>query len=291
MSRGYIVNLVTRTIKKWLEDDAKTYCASLAFYFILSLPAFLLFSTSIGGIFLGSNNIEDTILNYLQGSVDKRIINMTIVLFRHIPKINSLSISALIGLALLLWSASNFFRQLKNFLDRAWDIKPAKSNNVKDFLKNAVLSFVIVIFFGVLLVIDTIIGSAVYSGLKLFQGFLPFSSNFVGYAGSISSFFMLVLFFVIMYRILPDKNLDLKSTFVGSLVTAILTNTGKYVIELYFLYSNPASVYGGVGSIIGVFLLVYYSSIMITIGAEFTKVYSECGLVRDGHTRELLISS
>ena len=204
-------------------------------------------------------------LNNLQGVVDKRIINMIIVLFKHIPMINSLSISALIGLVILLWSASNFFRQLKNFINRAWDIQPTKFNNVKDFLKNVILSFVVVIFFGVLLVVGTIIEGVVYSGLRLSQGFLTFPSIIVEYAGSISSFLVLVLFFMLIYRILPDKSLDFKSIFVGSFVTAILTNTGKYVIELYFTYSNPTSIYGGIGSIIGIFLLVYYSLIMVTI--------------------------
>ena len=154
MSRGYIGNLVTRTIKEWLEDDAITYSAALAFYFVLSLPALLLFSVSVGSIFLKSKNLQDTILNYLQGVVDERIINMIIVLFEHIPEINSLSISALIGFVLLLWSASNIFRQLKNFLERAWDIKPAESSNIKDFIRDAIVSSIIVIFFGGLLVVS-----------------------------------------------------------------------------------------------------------------------------------------
>jgi membrane protein len=55
----------------------------------------------------------------------------------------------------------------------------------------------------------------------------------------------------------------------------ILVTIGKYAIGLYFAYSNPASIYGAVGSIVGLFLFIYYISIIITIGAEFTKVYSE----------------
>ena len=60
MSWGYIGNLVTRTIKEWLEDDSITYSAALAFYFVLSLPALLLFSVSLGSIFLKSKNLQDT---------------------------------------------------------------------------------------------------------------------------------------------------------------------------------------------------------------------------------------
>lgn len=275
MSLGYIKNLFVRTIKEWLQDDAMTYSAALAFYFVLSLPALLLFSVSVGSIFLKSENIQGTILDYLDDVVDERVISMIVMLFERIPEIHSLSISALIGLILLLWTASNIFRQLKNFLQKAWDIEPVESNGIMSYVKNTAMSFVFVIFFGGLLVASIIIEGIIYVGSSLFHNYLPFSPVITSYAGSIASFLILVLFFVLIYRILPDTNLDFKSVFVGSVVTVVLITIGKYAVGLLFTYSNPASVYGAVGSIIGLFLLIFYSSIMMTIGAEFTKVYSE----------------
>lgn len=275
MSLGYIKNLLVRTIKEWLQDDAMTYSAALAFYFVLSLPALLLFSVSVGSIFLKSENIQSTILDYLDDVVDERVISMIVMLFERIPEIHSLSISALIGLILLLWTASNIFRQLKNFLQKAWDIEPVESNGIMSYVKNTAMSFVFVIFFGGLLVASIIIEGIIYVGSSLFHNYLPFSPVITSYAGSIASFLILVLFFVLIYRILPDTNLDFKSVFVGSVVTVVLITIGKYAVGLLFTYSNPASVYGAVGSIIGLFLLIFYSSIMMTIGAEFTKVYSE----------------
>lgn len=275
MSREYIANLVITTVKEWLEDDAMTYSAALAFYFVLSIPALLLFSVSIGSIFLKSENIQNTILENLHGVVDERVINMVVLLFESIPEINSLSISALIGLILLLWSASNIFRQLRNFLERAWDIKPAESRGVRDFIKNTIISFIFVITFGGLLMISIIVEGVIYMSSSLFHEILPFSPLIANYAGSIASFLILVFFFMLVYRVLPNTKLDFKAVFVGSLVTVILITIGKYAVGLFFTYSNPTSVYGAVGSIIGLFLLIFYSSIMMTIGAEFTKVYSE----------------
>lgn len=275
MSQQYVKNLVVRTIKKWLEDSAMTYSAALAYYFVLSLPALLLFSVSIGSIFLKSEHLQSKIINNLQGAADERIINMIILLFERIPEINSLSISALIGFIFLLWSASNVFRQLKNFLERAWDIKPSESNSIKDFIRDAIMSFVIVIFFGGLLVMSILIEGFLYAASKLFQQFLPFSSVIADSTGSIASFLILMLFFILVYRVLPDKTFDFRSVSVGALITAILVTIGKYAIVLFIAYNNPTSVYGAIGSIIGLFLLFYYSSIMITLGAEFTKVYSE----------------
>ena len=275
MSWRYIRNLVVRTIKEWLEDDAMTYSAALAFYFVLSLPALLLFSVSVGSIFLRSKSLQDTILNYLQGVIDEGMKSMIVLLFERIPEIDSLSISALIGLVLLLWSASNFFRQFKNFLEKAWGIKPAESNTIKDYIRDTIKYFLIVIFLGGLLMISIIVEGILYTVSRFSKGLLPFSPVVEDYTGSIASFLILVLFFMVLYRVLPNIKLNLKSLFVGSLVTVILITIGKYAIALYFTYSDPISIYGAIGSITGLFLLIYYSTIMVTIGAEFTKVYSE----------------
>jgi len=275
MRSGRIRNLVTRTLKEWMEDDAKTHSAALAFYFVLSLPAFLLFSVSIGSIFLRSKRIQENIIENMRGFVDQSVLDMTTALFEHIPEIDSLSIGALVGFLLLLWSASNVFRQLKNFLEKAWNIKPAEPSAVKDFFTDATVSFFVVIVFGGLLSLSIIVEGVLYAASKMFHEFFYFSLTLAQYAGFTAGFLILVIFFMLVYRILPDTKLDMRSAFAGSLVTVILINIGKYALGLYFSYINPVSVYGAVGSITGLFLLIYYSSIMITIGAEFTKVYSE----------------
>lgn len=275
MSLEYIGKLITGTMKEWVEDNAQTYSAALAFYFVLSLPALLLFSVSVGSIFLRSKRIQDNIIDNLQGLVDQGVIDMINVLFESIPKVHSLSIGALVGFVILLWSASNVFRQLKNFLEIAWDFEPVESNTIKKFIKNSTVSFFVVIVFGGLLALSIIVEGVLYAASKLFQEIFPFPPVFAQYAGSIASFLILVLFIMLVYRVLPDTKLDLKPSFVGSLVTVILITIGKYALGLYFTYINLTSVYGAVGSIVGLFLLIYYISIMITIGAEFTKVYSE----------------
>jgi membrane protein len=252
-----------------------TYSAALAFYFVLSLPALLLLSVSIGSIFLRSKSLQDNILNHLEGVIDEGMRNMIILLFERIPELSSLSISALIGLILLLWSASNIFRQLKNFLERAWEIKPVETNTVQGIIEDFVVSVVIFIFFGGLLVMSILIEGFLYAASEFFHQFLPFPPVIADYTGSIVSFLILVLFFILVYRVLPDKSFDFKSIFVGAIVTAVLVTIGKYAIVLFFTYNNPTNIYGAIGSIIGLFLLFYYSSIMITLGAEFTKVYSE----------------
>ena len=275
MSLEYFKDLIIGTLREWVEDNGKTYSAALAYYLVLSLPALLLLSVSVGSIFLKSKDIQELIFNALKGVVDERIIGLINLLFEQIPEVESLSISALIGFAFLLWSASNVFRHLKNFLEQMWDVQPAENGTVRGFIRNVILSFIVVIIFGGLLVISILVEGILFRSSKYLQEYLPFSVGFVQYTSSIASFLILVLFFMFIYRVLPDTKLDFKPTFIGALVTVILITIGKYAFGIYLLFSGINSLYGVIGSIIGLFLWLYYTSVMFTIGVEFTKVYSE----------------
>jgi len=61
---------------------------------------------------------------------------------------------------------------------------------------------------------------------------------------------------------------------VGSLVTAVLFNIGKFAIGYYLGKSAFASVYGAAGSLLVLLLWTYYSAQIFLFGAELTKSYS-----------------
>ena len=268
-------NLITRTKNEWTKDNSLVYSAALSYYLVLSLPALLMILVYIGSLFLVSKQIQNNIIGSLQGHVNPSVIDMITVLFDRVPSFSTHSIGALISFLFLLWSASNVFRQLKNFLEKAWEVKPKESNTIKDFIWDAIVSFFIVIGFGGLLVLSVVIQEVFYAASILLKGVFPLSPSVAQYVGFAASFLTLVLFFVLVYRVLPDTKLDLKPVTVGSFLTVILIMIGAYVMTLYLRYSNPASAYGVLGAILAFFLLIYYSTIMFTIGAEFTKIYSE----------------
>ena len=53
-------------------------------------------------------------------------------------------------------------------------------------------------------------------------------------------------------------------------MTSLLFLAGKYLIGFYFAASDPASVYGAAGSLVLILLWVYYTCLILFLGAEFT---------------------
>jgi membrane protein len=80
--------------------------------------------------------------------------------------------------------------------------------------------------------------------------------------------------FALVYKYLPQERLAWRDVWVGSLVTAILFNVGKFAIGYYLGKSAFASVYGAAGSLLVLLLWTYYSAQIFLFGAEFTKSYS-----------------
>jgi membrane protein len=274
MNAGKIKELAASTIQNWREHNSITDSAALSFYLLLSLPAILLFSVSVGSLFLHSGQVQDVIVGYVEGVVDASVIDGLKTFPTNMPETNSLSFSALTGFLLLLWGAGNVFRQFKKFLDRLWEVPLSQGNFARNFLEDVLLSSITVVVFGGLIVVSTLLEALLLTGSRLLYGYLPLS-GLVQYAGTIAGLMVFVMLFIFVYLVLPDVDLSVRCVIVGSVVTAFLITVGKYAVVLYMAHSDLTSVYGIIGSVIGLLLWIYYSSIVITMGAEFTKVYSQ----------------
>ena len=74
--------------------------------------------------------------------------------------------------------------------------------------------------------------------------------------------------------ILPDAKIKWKDVLIGAMATAVLFMLGKFAITFYISSSNVGTTYGAAGSLVIVLLWVYYSSVILYFGAEFTKFYA-----------------
>jgi membrane protein len=78
-----------------------------------------------------------------------------------------------------------------------------------------------------------------------------------------------------LFKFLPEVPMAWRDAVAGALVTTVLFTIGKQIIGLYLGRSATASAYGAAGSVILLLLWVYYSSQIVLLGAEFTRLYGE----------------
>jgi membrane protein len=138
---------------------------------------------------------------------------------------------------------------------------------------------------GFLLLVSLVIDT----GLTAIGSYLE--ANFSGatailhFLNSLVAFAVATLLFAMMFKLLPSVHIEWGDVWTGSLVTALLFTIGKFLIGYYLGKSNVASSYGAAASIITILLWIYYSSLILLFGAEFTKAYAESRGSRSSHKR------
>lgn len=142
-------------------------------------------------------------------------------------------------------------------------------------LQNRFLSFSVIISLGFLLLVSLGITAIVEAISNRLKNHFPEVTVVVFYIiNLLLTFGIVTLIFAVIFRVLPDAKIKWKDVVAGAITTAILFMLGKFGISFYISKSNVGSTYGAAGSLVVLLLWVYYSSIILYFGAEFTKAYA-----------------
>jgi membrane protein len=182
--------------------------------------------------------------------------------------------STLLGGIILLFGAGGAVGQLQTALNTIWGVKAQSDSGLHDFLRKRFISFAMVLGVGFLLLVSLAV-SAFISGLTVFIGSLIGGAAVIAHLlDLLVSFGFITLLFAMIYKFLPDVELQWQDVWTGAALTSILFTIGKILIGFYLGSSGVTSIYGAAGSLITVLLWVYYSSVIFLLGAEFTVVYA-----------------
>ncbi len=94
----------------------------------------------------------------------------------------------------------------------------------------------------------------------------------INFAGSLA---VISLLFAAIFKILPDAKISWRDVRVGAVVTGLLFVGGKFALGLYLGHSNPGQAFGAAGALALMLVWIYYSSMIVLLGAEFTQVWAE----------------
>lgn len=191
-------------------------------------------------------------------------------------QLRSTQLARFIGFFVLLITSTGVFVSLQNALNVIWRVKSKPKSGIIKLLINRVLSFSMILTIGFLLLVSLVIHGAIV-GLSnllndLFSGITVFAIQFLNFTLPLT---IITLLFALIFKILPDVRIRWKEIWVGAGFTALLFTLGKYLIGLYVTHVNIGSAYGAAGTVLVLLTWVFYSSIIILFGAEFTKVYAK----------------
>ena len=154
-------------------------------------------------------------------------------------------------------------------------MRTGERSGVVAFLRTRLLSLALVVGIGFLLLVSLVLDAGVTALGSYLEAHFSGASVVLHVLNSAASFAVAVLLFAMIFKILPDVDLTWRDVGTGAVITGVLFTVGKVLIGLYLGMSTVASSFGAAASIITILLWVYYSSLILLYGAEFTRAYAE----------------
>ncbi len=258
----------------WSDDYAPSMGAALAYYTVFSIAPLTLIVISIAGLVFGHEAAQGALFAQLNQLMGKEAATAIQGLLTSVSKPNEGAIGTLVGVVVLIIGATTVFGELQDAMDRIWRAPARKETGLWGLLRTRFLSFGMILCIAFLLMVSLIAGTAVSALGKYWS---PVFGDWEALAHAVTFVFGFVLttvVFAMIYKLMPRVSVRWQDVWVGAAVTSLLFSIGRFLISLYIGKSGVASGFGAAGSLIVVFVWVYYSAQIFLMGAEFTWVYA-----------------
>ncbi|HKU89111.1 MAG TPA: YihY/virulence factor BrkB family protein [Steroidobacteraceae bacterium] len=268
-ARRSLWTILKGTTDNWLEDQASSISAALAFYCAFSLAPLLIISVTFAGWIVGGELAYSYLGNQITLLLGKQSADLILQAMASSQSAKGVWATA-ISVLMLLVGASTVFSALQSALHQIWGGRAAIPTGWRAFLRTRLLTFGFILAIGFLLLVSLTLTTALTAlrgyALRHFEGMVGLFAG-IDFLLSIGLGTCMV---AMMYRYLPAKRLPWRQVLIGALVTALLFHLGRWAIGLYLGHATQPTAYGAAASFAALLLWLYYTAQIFLFGAEFT---------------------
>ncbi|QND61482.1 YihY/virulence factor BrkB family protein [Mesorhizobium huakuii] len=275
-------DLVRESVVGFVNDNALSHGAAMAFYGTTSLAPILLIVVAIAGLAFSHEAAQLALSAQISGLMGPESASLLQTALESASGKLSGTWAAVIGIVTLFATASGVFGEMQQSLNTIWKVEP-KGSSLSRLVRARAASLGLVAALGFMLLVSLVASAAISALGNIINAHMPFGTIVLGLINAVVSFALISGMFAAIYKVLPDRTLEWRDVGIGAVVTAALFTLGKSLIGWYIGSSAIASSYGAAGGLLVILLWVYYSSEIFLLGAEFTRAYS----VRHGSRSDL----
>ena len=239
----------------------------------------LIMAIAIGSILFGRQAIEGHLFQEINSIVGNEAAHQIQDMLKHTTLRKNNVVATIVGVIVFIIGATGVFGEIQSTINKIWGLKAKPKKGFIKYLVNRLLSFAMVVSIGFLMVVSLLASTVIGILNTKLNTILPDTTFILVIVNNSVALLIISLLFAVVFKYLPDSRVKWKDAWIGSLFTSFLFLLGKYLIGLYLVNSTSASAYGAAGSLIILLLWIYYSSILLYFGAEFTKIYA----IKHGH--------
>jgi membrane protein len=259
----------------FLDDKVFKLSGSLAFTMVFSMGPLILIIITTTSFFFGRQAIEGRVYSQLEGFLGHDTALQLQEIIKHAAISSKTTLATVVGFIFLFIGATSVFSEMQDSINMIWGFKPKPKKGWVAFVKNRFLSFSVIIGLGVLLLVSLFISALVAALGDRIQLVVPGLSSILLHTINIAvSLGFSGFIFAVVFKVLPDARVNWKDVFVGAGLTTFLFLLGKFAISYYISKANVGTTYGAAGALVVLLLWIYYSSVILYFGAEFTLAFA-----------------
>jgi membrane protein len=273
---GNAFSLLKQTAMEWLDDKAPQLGAALAYYTVFALAPLVLVLLAIIGVLFREDpaGAWSRVTEQMGYFLDKSAVQVVTDIAAEASKPGKSTTATIVGIALALFGASGVFGQLQDALNTIWGVKAKPGEGIMSFIRARFVSFAMLggVFF--LLLVSLTVEALLKGFSHYVQAHLPGGMAIAVSVYLVFDFAVVVMLFAMIFKYLPDAEIQWRDVWIGAIMTAVFFGVGKWALGLYLGSGAASSAYGAASSLITLLLWIYYSSQILLFGAEFTQVYA-----------------
>jgi membrane protein len=265
---------VNAFVEAW-NDNVPRLGASLAYYTLFSFAPIVLIATAIANAIYGGPAVRAQLVSQIDSLVGEQAGRAVDALVTSAQSPRGGVVAFTLGAIAFVVTATGAFLELQAALDAVWRVTPRPSLSVWSFLKNRLRSFAVMLGVGLLLLASLLASAGAAAAGQWLSTRVPWAPWMFTALHLAVLILLTTCLFAMLFRYLPDVELEWRDVGLGAFGTALLFALGQYLIGLYLGLSATSSAYGAAGSVVLLLLWVYYSAQVFLIGAEFTRLYAD----------------
>jgi membrane protein len=257
------------TVRNWINDNASTTGAALAFYCAFSLAPLLIIILAVAGWIVGETSASSFLeaqLGLLFGGSTARVVLDAMRNSQHVEG----AWAAALSIGTLIIGATTVLAALDEALEKILGGAPREGSGISNWLRRRLLSLGFILTLSFLLLVSLTV-STMIAGLR--SWITASYSSLLGAIGALDlliSIALMTSLFALIYRYMPARRLPWKLVVSGGLLTAVLFSIGKWAIGVYLAKSTVPTAFGAAASFAALLLWLYYTAQIFLLGAEFT---------------------
>ena len=270
-----IFNILKGTASAFNEDNCIKLAASLSYYTIFSIGPLLIIIISLSAMFYGREAVQGRLYGQISGLIGSDAALQIQEIIKKTQHANKSFIGTVVGTVVLVIGATGIFTEIQDSINYIWSLRAKPKRGIIKFFINRLLSFSLIVSLGFLLLVSLVFSALLDLLSDRLTLYFPDTTVYIFYVLNLVIILVIIsVLFAIIFKVLPDGKIKWKDAFIGAGFTAFLFIIGKAGIGYYLGKSSLGATYGTAASVIIILTWVYYTSIILYFGAEFTKVHA-----------------